>query len=372
MVHQSAPSDPGADVPIDAVDVVRGLEPIKFIEATPTSSHDQNEIHHSLPSPSTQRRIDSLKDTPVDLDSPINLPSPALRLDSPTVFYLAYGSNLSAETFQGKRGIRPISQLNVVVPDLVLTFDLAGIPYVEPCFANTRYRSQQSVQGSSEKAALLPSGVPARRYHKTRWTKGLVGAVYEVTREDFAKIISTEGGGASYQDVLVDCYELPLGEDTVPTRPASQPFKAHTLFSPSVPSGSDAPGGVRRSRPDPNYAQPSRRYLKLLSDGADEHQLPMEYKLYLRQLRPYVATTKGQKIGGAVFMATWFPIFGSLFRLVRLFADKSGRSPAWLSSVLKVVFNSSWVSYDLVLKRIFGDGERTIGDEDDGDEKSSS
>lgn len=58
-----------------------------------------------------------------------------------TVLYLAYGSNLSAEVFRGRRGIKPISQVNVYAPELSLTFDLAGIPYFEPCFAGTQYRN---------------------------------------------------------------------------------------------------------------------------------------------------------------------------------------------------------------------------------------
>lgn len=370
MLSESARSETDAKAAIGAVDALRALEPIKILDATPKSAYSKSEIHRSLPSPSIQRRIDSLKDSAVDIHSSLDVASNGSRDDPQTVFYLAYGSNLSAETFQGKRGIRPISQINVLVPELILTFDLAALPYIEPCFANTRYRTQKSSNEGSEKTSLLPSGLLTRKYHKTRWTKGLVGVVYEVTREDFAKIIATEGGGASYHDVLVDCYELPLGEDTVPTHPTSQPFKAHTLFSPSVPPGSDAPSGVRRSRPDPNYGQPSKRYLKLLSDGANEHQLPIEYKDYLRQIRPYMATTKGQKMGGKVFLIIWSPAFGSLFALVKLLADKRGKSPAWLNSLLNVVFGSSWVSYDLVFKRIFGDGERTIGDNDEDDEKS--
>ena len=370
MLSESARSETDTKAAIGAVGALRALEPIKILDATPNFAYSKSEIHRSLPNPSIQRRLDSLNDTAVEINSSVDATSPGSRNDLQTVFYLAYGSNLSAETFQGKRGIRPVSQINVLVPELVLTFDLAALPYVEPCFANTRYRTQKSSDEGSEKTSLLPSVIPTRKYHKTRWTKGLVGVVYEVTREDFAKIIATEGGGASYHDVLVDCYELPLGEDTVPTHPAGQPFKAHTLFSPSVPPGSDAPGGIRRSRPDPNYGQPSKRYLKLLSDGANEHQLPIEYKDYLRQIRPYIPTTKGQKIGGKVFMIIWFPAFGSLFALVKLLADKRGKGPAWLNSLLNIVFGSSWVSYDLVFKRIFGDGERTIGDDDEDDEKS--
>lgn len=358
-------------------DALRALEPIKIINATPKFTYSTAAIRRCLPSPSIQRRIDSLSDAAVKPHSSSDLssrgspdgPDGPDGPDPPTVFYLAYGSNLSAETFQGKRGIRPISQLNVLVPELALTFDLAGIPYLEPCFANTKYRSQKSPEAGSEKSPPLPLTSPTRRYHKTRWGKGLVGAVYEVTREDFARIISSEGGGASYHDILVDCYELPLGENVVPMHPISQPFKAHTLFSPSFLPGSDAPRDARRPRPDPNYAQPSRRYLKLITDGADEHHLPAEYKLYLRQIRPYLATTKGQKIGGALFMMAWFPLFIVLFTLAKLLADKQGHSPSWLSALFNALFKASWASYDSAFKRIFGDGERTVGDnEDDGDD----
>lgn len=296
-----------------------------------------------------------------------------------TVYYLAYGSNLCAETFQGKRGIKPLAQLNVVVPELVMTFDLPGLPYVEPCFANTRYRKQATTTPTItakldlEKAPLLSSGVPPE-YHKDRWRKGLVGVVYEVTKQDYATIIATEGGGASYQDVVVDCYELPLDTDTVPEDPSSSssPFKAHTLFSPAIPPsppGQPPPkSGGRIARPDPGYAQASARYLKLITDGADEHQLPTEYKKYLHELRPYTITTTKQKLGQFIFVSIWSPIIMTIIGMEKALADKKGRSPAWLVELLGAVFKAVWASYDLFFKGLFGDGERTIegneGDED--------
>ncbi|KAA6408901.1 MAG: gliotoxin biosynthesis [Lasallia pustulata] len=300
-----------------------------------------------------------------------------------TVLYLAYGSNLSAETFQGKRGIKPLAQLNVVVPELVMTFDLAGLPYAEPCFANTRYREQVPLtlatvtESELEKARLLDSGGPPK-YHKDRWKKGLVGVVYEVTKEDYATIIATEGGGASYQDVIVDCYELPIGSDTVPEDPSSitSPFRAHTLFSPAIPPG--APGqpppksGGRIARPDPSYAQASARYLKLITDGADEHQLPAEYKKYLHELRPYTITATKQKLGQFIFLILWSSIIMTIIGMERTFADKRGKSPAWLVELLGAVFKAVWASYDMFFKGLFGDGERTIErDEDEGDGERS-
>ncbi len=286
------------------------------------------------------------------------------------MLYLAYGSNLCAETFQGKRGIKPLAQVNVVVPELRLTFDLPGVPYAEPCFANTARRQPSSPPDApppSENTPLLLNEVDRRRegYHKDRWSKGLVGVVYEVTQTDYAHIIATEGGGSSYQDILVDCHALPAGS-TVPWNPTTPPFKAHTLFSPS-----DATPGKpdnRLHRPDPSYAQPSKRYKKLITDGAAEHELPAEYQRYLGQIRPYHITTQAQRVGAFVFLSLWAPLVFSLFSMMRMFQDGKGRSPRWLMALSSAIFRAVWVSYDITFKRIFGDGERTIGDDPNDDD----
>ena len=267
-------------------------------------------------------------------------------LPEKTILYLAYGSNLSAETFTGNRGIKPLSAVNVHVPSLDLTFDLPGIPYTEPCFANTRYRKS------------LPSDSD---YHKDRWHKGLIGVVYEVTPEDYRTIIATEGGGASYQDVVVPCYPIPHGMKGVNPQPSGTPFKAHTLFAPSDNSS----GRTSISRPDPSYAQASARYLKLITDGAEEHELPAEYLAYLYNLRPYTITTYKQTIGQALFLAAWFPIVLFLFGLARTTADEKGKIPKWLIKIQGVVFRLLWVSYDMAFQKVFGDGERTMRESND-------
>lgn len=263
-----------------------------------------------------------------------------------TILYLAYGSNLSAETFKGNRGIKPLSAVNVHVPSLDLTFDLPGIPYKEPCFANTRYRNTTSSNSD---------------YHKDRWHKGLIGVVYEVTPEDYRTIIATEGGGASYQDVIVPCYVIPPGTKIVDPRPSGTPFEAHTLFAPS----DNNEGGRSISRPDPSYAQASARYLKLITDGADEHELPADYTAYLYNLRPYTITTYRQSVGQALFLATWFPVVMFLFGLARITADEDGKIPKWLVQIQGMVFRLLWASYDNAFKKAFGDGERTMNERED-------
>lgn len=298
-----------------------------------------------VPHTSRARRLESLADRPLNLSELEQRARGGHPSSKETVLYLAYGSNLSAVTFRGKRGIQPISQVNVLVPQLVVTFDLPGVPYSEPCFANTRYRQLDgSTQTDiSEKDRLLLDR------HKDRWHKGLVGVVYEVTRADYAHIIATEGGGAGYQDVVVDCYTL-SGDPTqeVPLHPEGETFKAHTLFS-----------ALRVIRPDPSYAQPSARYLKLITDGAEECVLPYEYQTYLKGIRPYLPTTAKQRLGQFIFLSTWAPAFTLIFGAGSIFLDKNGRYPDWYIAFANAVFVAVWASYDHFFKKLFGDGERT-------------
>lgn len=338
-----------------------------------------------LPRPSAERLRRSTQ--PKSPDSHVGLDREIFRIkdekrEERTVLYLAYGSNLSVETFRGKRGIKPLTQVNVYVPELRLTFDLAGLPYIEPCFAGSQYRTtapnaeEKDVHDEQyrddvghdvdvEKAALIPSREPGLRnedYHKDRWRKPLIGVVYEVTLADYAHIIATEGGGSGYKDVVVSCHPFPdtySPSDPSPDVPDTPPFKAHTLLSPWNP---DQMGHDPRMRPDPAYAQPSQRYLNLITSGAEELVLPMDYRAYLASIRPYKITTWQQRVGQRIFLSFWGPIIMIIVLLSSLLADKDGHSPAWLARTGSLASMAMWRNYDSSFRRVFGDGERTIGD----------
>lgn len=328
--------------------VFNQLQLLKCHKRSPSCSHA------ALPLPSQERLDSSLQDQPFEVDNFANLNSGISTGKIQTVLYLAYGSNMCSETFRGARGIRPLSQINVQVPHLRLTFDLPGIPYAEPCFANT----EQRVPGLFDVAAPIS----LQDYHKNRWHKGLVGVVYEVTSTDYAHIIATEGGGSAYNDILVDCYAL--GEiDTVPALPTSRPFKAHTLFAPMANQVDRGQTLERVIRPDPSYAQPSARYLKLITDGATECRLPTEYQNFLHGIRPYTITSRKQAVGKALFLAVWMPFVTLIFALSKKLQDRRGRAPRWFAQLSALIFSAMWLSYDSAFKDIFGDGERTIGDE---------
>lgn len=317
--------------------------------------------------PSTSRLESSRNERPYCLSQFVEEAS-SKQQNHETILYLAYGSNLAASKFRGERGIKPLSQINVQVPELRMTFDLPGIPYTEPCFANSARRDpnndpprETSTAAYNEKSALLQGKKPD--YRKNRWHKGLIGVVYEVTPKDYAHIIATEGGGSGYQDILVDCHPFVSSDpsEPVPQNPTLPPFKAHTLFAPAVPER-DEPDNHRR-RPDPDYAQASARYLKLITDGAEECNLPYEYQDYLLSLQPYTITTKKQRMGQIAFSATWVPVVMLMFSFTKMFTDRNGQLPDWAKKLFAAVFQAVWTSYDNAYKPMFGDGERTLGDD---------
>ncbi|KAI9787954.1 MAG: hypothetical protein M1816_007354 [Peltula sp. TS41687] len=350
------------------------LNEIVEVDLTPPSITTHQALD-SLPAVSEHRRRASLKEHAFQVDELVDEVnwSPDASPQGETVLYLAYGSNLCAETFRRKRGIKPLAEVNVLVPELRLTFDLPGLPYVEPCFANVELKDAASKStvnpGRDLEREPLIQSEKAPRYHKDRWKKGLVGVVYEVTRKDYAHIIATEGGGVSYKDILVTCYSLPDAA-TVPETPNTPAFKAHTLcapFSPPPELNGTVRTAARRQRPVRSYAQPSARYLKLITDGADEHHLPSEYKAYLHELRPYTITRRTQRLGRFIYLSLFGPVLLSVFTGQKLFADKHGKSPRWYAAFVEAVFIVLWGAYDHVFKNLFGDGERTVDEDDDED-----
>ncbi|CAK7245300.1 MAG: hypothetical protein STHCBS139747_006876 [Sporothrix thermara] len=355
------------------------------------------------------------------LASPPPLTSASSRRD--TVLYLAYGSNMAAATFEGTRKIKPLSAVTVSAPTLRLTFDLPGFPYREPCFANTTFRKPPKtppVPIPPPPGAPGPINPPGNVSNSANTTDPktpvfdgpLYGVVYEVTRDDYARIIATEGGGSSYQDILVPCFVVAprMGVPEKPALPVPvRPFLAHTLYAPmrnpmrspsTEDSDKDKSGGddngdnngddndgdddddgcltrlwkalakwaAPRGRPDPDYAQPSQRYLSLLIAGADEHELPQAYQDWLASLQPYTITSWRQKVGGALILLVSLPFLLMVLAMQWLPTKKgsTGRVSPGVAVLLNAVFRAMWWLYDHVFRPLFGDGERTQDGEGEG------
>ncbi|KIJ37507.1 hypothetical protein M422DRAFT_50326 [Sphaerobolus stellatus SS14] len=256
---------------------------------------------------------------------------------SPNKWYLAYGSNLSSKVFQGRRGVRPLETRRVLVPGLELVFDLAGLPYWEPAFANLRYRKDHE-KHSSNAESLLRSSAPSPS--PTIKTPELIGVAYLLTQEDYSNVIRTEGGGSSYQDIVVEC--IVIKDDQEEAGDAKERLMAHTLLAPA-----DARHTAR--------LQPSKRYINIIRSGAREHDLPADYIAYLDSVPHYQRTSIRQSIGGLLFMTIWLVPFLSFVILGQIFADKeTGR-------IQKFIRTTSWWSYEALFNKVFGNGEVTEG-----------
>lgn len=348
MKETDAPEDIHTAVPI--------LEEAEAIEPQPAK--DSYPPVSSIPNTSPERLAQAATDAPKEVAEAAT-----------TVLYLAYGSNMAAETFLGMRKIRPLSQMNVSVPVLQLTFDLPGLPYREPCFANVGYRKlpEKPKLPDPFHPPIVPPLKPPKFGHE--WDGGLMGVVYEVTQDDFRQIARTEGAGVGYQEIMVPCVPMPA-EIGVPEKPSwpelPKPFLARTLYAPYIPL--DADSGKKNwwaklitgpHRPNPDYAQPSARYLKLLQDGAREHELPQAYQDYLASMQPYTITTIGQKIARILFMLYCIPMMVFFLAATKILADERGKVPRWCATIMSVLVGILWLVYDSVFKAVFGDGERT-------------
>ncbi|KAF2001785.1 hypothetical protein P154DRAFT_544913 [Amniculicola lignicola CBS 123094] len=248
--------------------------------------------------------------------------------------YLAYGSNLCASTFQDNRGIQPISAVNVIVPELRLAWDVPGIPYVEPCYANAKRRPGH-VQSST-----------SRPLTGDRDPEALVGVVYEISADDFAHILRTEGQG--YMDTEVECFRLQVNTNGVTACPREPPFKAHAVLARDTTS---------KRRQD---MQPSSRYLGLLVTGAREHNLPKEHVASLQSVATYKTSTVGQCIGKSLFAFFWFiPVLVGV-ALERQMADENGKIPGWVNSMVDKCYLAMWWTHDYLFGPLFGDGARSV------------
>ncbi|KAE8318699.1 hypothetical protein BDV41DRAFT_521798 [Aspergillus transmontanensis] len=385
----------GSDVVVPSASSTRGTferlwELIPGARSNNTTS-EATSCH--LPETTTNRRRASVAEHSLERDEHLteHLPKVLSRHDDQsepyppqeTVLYLAYGSNLASKTFLGMRGIKPLSQINVIVPELRLTFDLPGLPYLEPCFAASQFRdasckgtdtadiTDNDLEGdlTSEKRVLI-----SQREHDYLPDDPLVGVVYEVTLTDYARIIATEGGGNGYKDIVIDCYPFADSYDPtepIPDCPESKPFKAHTLLAPVTnldeisrrAYAQRTHSVVPRSGPavrKPGYSQPSARYLNLILTGAAEHNLPVSYRTHLSRVPTYRITTVRQKIGRSIFLVTWGPPMLLMLRLSRILAGPDGRSPHWLMKLSDIIITAMWGSYETIFRPLFGDGERTL------------
>lgn len=73
----------------------------------------------------------------------------------------------------------------------------------------------------------------------------------------------------------------------------------------------------------------------------------------------------GQWVGCVLFAGLWVPVVLTALGISRCASggEEEGRAPGWVVRMNERVFKAMWWSYDNGFKGVFGDGERTVGEE---------
>ncbi|KAI0126678.1 gliotoxin biosynthesis protein [Xylariales sp. AK1849] len=234
------------------------------------------------------------------------------------VWYFAFGSNMKSSVMKS-RNINILSITPVVVHQYVLTFDVFGLPYSEPSMASiAKYLADDE---TSETGSNPPD---------------VHGVAYLISRSDFRRLVGSEGGGVAYDEIEVTGSPVDHGNDL-------EPLAMVTLTA---------------KHPRRPNVSPSRRYLTLLREGAEEHNLPAEYRKYLEDLPEFSAGgARLKQLGATSFLWVGRRIVRSLATRVRSRTDSNGQCPSWYSTLVYYVYSSMWLWHDYIHAPIFGSGQ---------------
>ncbi len=161
-----------------------------------------------------------------DFDSPPRTEAGSER----RLWYFAYGANMATEAFVRRRGMTPLSSEAARLDGYRLAFSTRGIRLLEPAFANIEKDEGASVHG----------------------------VLHRLSKRDLELLDCDEG--ADYRHLRVEVCGVSSGPVQALAYQSSRPV--HGL-------------------------KPSRRYLALLCRGAEEFDLPRDYRQELARVPTY-------------------------------------------------------------------------------------
>ncbi|KAF5562385.1 microsomal dipeptidase precursor [Fusarium napiforme] len=221
--------------------------------------------------------------------------------DSDMVWYFAFGSNMASTTLK-RRQLSPRDSRPVFVPSHVLCFDVFGVPYMEPAMAGIRERTP------ADDAEATPS---------------VHGMAYLLSREEYHRLIVSEGAGVAYVEMELIA------------RICSTGFTARAATCEEIPVRT-----LMARFPFRPEALPSVRYMGLLIQGAQESGLPSSYQDYLRGLPAYdKSLSKYEEFGASLLIGFWMPILNGMMKRVKQRPDSHGNAKPWVGELASLVDN---------------------------------
>lgn len=161
------------------------------------------------------------------------------------VYNFAYGSNMLPRVLTGRRKIHPIESIPGVLEGWQLTFDLRGIPGVEPCFGNIKENPESEIHG----------------------------VLHKISGNDFKRLLATEGGGGVDQNGYI------------PLKVNVHAYDGRIIEAYALVVRQNSPAILDR------HTVPSFRYMGLLRNGAAHHKIHPLYIEYLQSLPSHERST---------------------------------------------------------------------------------
>ncbi|KAG0201225.1 hypothetical protein BGX28_005903 [Mortierella sp. GBA30] len=274
-------------------------------------------------------------------------PTHTKESDAETLWYLAYGSNMDPRVLTGRRKIQPLESKTVVVPEYWLSFDVGGIPFIEPCFASILKRDQSKVH---ERDYALFVHERCRYGQQFVWHEDqpeqcyppvLQGVVHKITHREWQLIVQSEGGlghdvPTGYDHIEVECKVVNSDEHVFAHVLTARPLSISTR------------------------CQPSARYKSLLTAGAAHHNLDPAYQEYLLRILPYECTGLRSLLARLVFVIFNIPMLLAYTLLLKrnkgVPADQRIPPPYWMAWYFDKASRFSNAAHDNIVAPIFGSG----------------
>ncbi|KAG0361548.1 hypothetical protein BG005_007967 [Podila minutissima] len=267
--------------------------------------------------------------------------------DEDTLWYLAYGSNMDPKVLTDRRKITPLESLPVIVPEYWLSFDIGGVPFIEPCFASilkidkSRLYQEEYARFVHDRTKYGQAFLWDEKHPEKSYPPILQGVAHRITFKHWQMVIQSEGGWGhdvptGYNQIMVNCTVVGTNEQ----------IAAHVL---------DARPLSIKTR-----CQPSARYKNLLTAGAAYHNLDPAYRRYLATIVPYQCSGLRSRFGQSLFMVFNLPMLIAFALLLRrnkgLPAHLHTQPPFWMAWYFDKASRFSNAAHDYIVAPLLGSG----------------
>jgi gliotoxin/aspirochlorine biosynthesis gamma-glutamylcyclotransferase len=102
----------------------------------------------------------------------------------------------------------------------------------------------------------------------------------------------------------------------------------------------------------------SRVFQKIVTDGAIEADLPLDYLRYLQNIPTYKPPrSKRGRAGAAIFVGFWGPIMGVMEKITHATLGPDGYCPWVVIAMVRITMLLIWITHDVFFVPLCGRGD---------------